>query len=152
MRKFWIPALITGLVGFFLAFTAPSADAFGGEVLGCGFGSNPTWTANQCAGNDGAYWVTYSPHYLSGSYSYQWSITDGYGAPITRTCSGLPATDQGCLYSGCTATSSTCTVTIEDQPATLVYTASLTLTQSGHSRTITAAATARPVKEPCPRC
>ena len=146
MRRFWITTLVTALVGLFLAFTAPSANAFGSEVLGCGFGSNPTWTANQCGGNDGAFWVTFSPHYLSGSYSYHWSITDGYGAPITRACTGLPATDQDCLYSGCTATSSTCTITLEDQASTLVYTASLTLTQSGQSRTITAAATAHPAK------
>jgi hypothetical protein len=147
MRRFLITALAAALAGFFLMFASPSANAFGSEVLGCGFAPNYTWAANQCAGNDGNYYVRFSPHYLSGTYSYQWSITDGYGAPITRFCTGLPATDQGCLSSGCTTTSSTCTIVVEDQADTLVYTASLKLTQSGQSRTIQAAATGRPWKD-----
>ena len=147
MRKLWIPAVVTALVGFFMVLDSPSANAFGSEVLGCGFAPYYTWSANQCTGNDNKYYVQFSPHYLSGTYSYQWAITDGYGAPITRTCTGPAGVDQGCLYSGCTATSSTCTVTVEDQAQTLVYSASLTLTQSGRSRTIQATATAKPV--PC---
>ena len=149
MRRWLISALVVALTGFFMVLSSPTANALGSEVLGCGFAPNYTWSANQCTGNDSTAWVQFSAHYLSGAYSYQWSITDGYGAPITRTCTGLPATDQGCLYSGCTASSSTCTVTLEDQPSVLIYTASLRLTQSGQSRTIQAAATANPEKEPC---
>jgi hypothetical protein len=125
----------------------PSANAFGGEVLGCAWNGG-SWTANNCGGSDGT--LTFSAHNLSGSYSYSWTVTYGPSTVTTPCTSGI----EPCIQSGCTATSSSCTV-FADNPYPLhdkVITASLRLTQSGQSRTITASATALSYKDPCPLC
>jgi hypothetical protein len=124
MRRFWTLLLTPVLALAFFMVASPNANAFGAEVLGCSWGSGP-WIANNCGGGD--YTLTFSAHNLSGTYSYSWTLTGSSTTTIT---------------SGCTATSSTCTVNADPlgrQDQTL--TASLTLTQSGRSRTITAQAT-----------
>jgi hypothetical protein len=123
MRRFWTLLLTPVLTLAFFVLGSPAANAFGSEVLGCDWGTG--WVANNCGGGNGL--VTFSAHNLSGTYSYSWTLT-GYGATN--------------ISSGCTATSSTCTVNtgnggLNDR----TLTASLTLTQSGRSRTITAQAT-----------
>ncbi|HJQ01026.1 MAG TPA: hypothetical protein VJ851_05460 [Jatrophihabitans sp.] len=124
MRRFWTLLLTPVLAVAFFMVGSPAANAFGAEVLGCSWNSGP-WIANNCGGSDGL--LTFSAHNLSGTYSYSWTLT------------GYPSLT---IVSGCTATSSTCTVDTGDgalRDHTL--TASLTLTQSGQSRTITAKAT-----------
>jgi hypothetical protein len=121
MRRFWTLLLTPVLTLAFFMAGSPAANAFGAEVLGCSWGSGP-WIANDCGGGDGL--VTFSAHYLSGSYSYSWTLNRS----VT-------------IISGCNATSSTCTV----DPPVLglkpgLLRATLTLTQSGQSRTISAVA------------
>jgi len=142
MRKLWTLALALGL----FVLGTPAAHAFGAEVLGCQFGSASSWTANSCSGS---YGVTFSPSNLSGAYTYGWTITQN-GNPITNSCSS--GAGGACLSSGCTATSSTCTV----YPQASLYStetavATLVLTQSGQSRTIQATATVDRVRA-CINC
>jgi len=137
MRRFWTLLLTPVLALAFFLVGSPAANAFGSEVLGCAWNGG-TWVANNCGGGDDN--LTFSPHNLSGSYSYSWTVKYG---PSTLTALCSSGVDP-CILSGCTATSSTCTVYAPD-PAPLhnkVITASLRLTQSGQSRTITASGTA----------
>lgn len=143
MRIFRNLVLAPVLALAFFVVGTPAANAFGTEVLGCKYGS-ASWTANSCSGAFDL--VTFSPSNLSGSYSYGWTLTQN-GNTVTNICgSGAYGT---CISSGCTSTSSTCTVDIQ---GTLHYTttvvASLVLTQSGQSRTIQASATEAGIK-PC---
>jgi hypothetical protein len=147
MRRFWSLLLTPVLtVAFFLA-GSPAANAFGSEVLGCAWNAR-AWTANNCGYGTGT--ITFSPVNLSGSYSYSWTVTYG-GSVVTTPCSsGI----EPCILSGCTATSSSCAV-YADNPYPLkdrVITASLQLTQSGQSRTITASGTAKSSTPTCPTC
>lgn len=122
MRRFSTLLLTSVLALAFFVARSPAANAFGGEVLGCAW-SGSAWIANDCGTGTGP--ITFSAHNLSGSYSYSWTLN--WSKPI---------------ISGCTATSSTCTVdagTAGLRPRTLR--ATLTLTQSGQSRTISAQAT-----------
>lgn len=143
MRKFWTGTLAPVFALAVFMFGTPAANAFGTEVLGCTYGS-ASWTANSCSG---AFTLaTFSPSNLSGAYSYSWTLTQD-GSPVTNICgSGAYGT---CISSGCTSTSSTCTVDIQ---GTLHYSttvvASLVLTQSGQSRTIQASATEAGIR-PC---
>ncbi len=146
MRRFLTLLLTPLLVLTFFLADSPAANAFGSEVLGCSWNGGP-WVANGCGASDGS--LTFSPHNLSGTYSYSWTIT--YGAfTVTNTCgNGL----EPCL-SGCTTTSSSCTI-LADNPwpaQSKPVTASLQLTQSGQSRTITASATVYSYKPDCTRC
>ena len=136
MRKFWTLMLAPVVALAFFVLGTPAAHAFGTEVLGCTFGS-ASWTANSCSGPYGD--ATFSPSNLSGAYSYGWTITQ-YGAPVTNVCgSGTYGT---CIYSGCTATSSTCSVNIAGNLySSETVVATLVLTQSGQSRSIQASAT-----------
>lgn len=125
---------------------APAAHAFGTEVLGCTFGTS-AWTANSCGPGLGV--VEFSPNNLSGSYSYGWTIVHD-GSTVTTVCSST--TGAPCLYSGCTASSSTCQVRTAGSPySTRQVVATLVLTQSGQSRTIQATATVDRVRA-CINC
>lgn len=146
MRKLWALALTHVLaLAFFVLGSAP-AHAFGSEVLGCQVSQAglpaPTWTANSCGigrTSDDYYWITYSPHNLSGTYSYQWTLSRlGGTGTITTTCTTSPT--SACIDSGCTTTSSICVLKVLNPPSDRTYVASLRLTQSGLSRTIQAQA------------
>jgi hypothetical protein len=139
MRKFWTVSFTTLLTLAFLVVGNPAAQAFGGEVLGCGYPGS-SWSPNQCYGVGGNP-VQFAPHYLSGTYSYQWTIKYSNGTPITNTCTGPY---QGCISSGCTSTSSTCTIMTLDAIHDKTYIATLQLTQAGQSRTIQASALVSP--------
>jgi len=137
MQRFWT-LLLTPVLALTVFLTgSPAANAFGGEVLGCAWNYG-TWYANDCGGGNGT--LGFSVHNLSGSYSYNWTVTYG-GYPFTRQCSsGI----QPCILGGCTVTSSSCLVFAGD-PAPLhdrVVAATLRLTQSAQSRTLTASGTA----------
>ena len=137
MRRFWTLLLTPVLALAFFLVGNPAANAFGSEVLGCAWNGG-TWVANNCGG--GVDNLTFSPHNLSGSYSYSWTVKYGASTVTSPCTSGI----EPCILSGCTTTSSTCTIYAED-PYPLhdkVITASLRLTQSGQSRTITASGTA----------
>jgi hypothetical protein len=137
MRKFWTLVLAPVLALAFFVLGTPSAQAFGSEVLGCGSSPTYTWTANACDAGDGI--VLFSPHNLSGSYSYRWTITQWDGSVLTSSCNG---STYPCISSGCTTTSSTCYIeTRRIIRYDRTVTASLRLTQSGQSRTIQATAT-----------
>ena len=147
MRKFWTLVLTPVLALAFFLVESPAAHAFGSEVLGCSWNGG-TWVANNCGASDGA--LAFSPHNLSGSYSYGWTVTYGATTVTTPCSSGI----EPCIQSGCTATSSSCTV-YADNPYPLhskVITASLVLTQSGQQRTITASGTAYSSRDACPLC
>jgi hypothetical protein len=134
MRRLWAAALTPVLGLAFLVVGGGSANAFGGEVLGCAF-SGSSWTAGSC---DGYTTATYSFVNLSGTYSFGWTFTEnGLNATI-KPCNG---TYLPCINSGCTATSSTCTITHEPLQAPQTITATVRLTQSGLSRTVQASAT-----------
>jgi hypothetical protein len=132
MRKLWTLLLTPILVLAFCLVSAPNANAFGSEVLGCDWGTG--WVANNCGGGSGT--LVFSAHNLSGSYSYSWTIKNDLGNSYGPCTGATP-----CITSGCTATSSTCTLAAEGPLHDRVVTATLTLTQSGLSRTITAQAT-----------
>jgi hypothetical protein len=133
MRKFWTLALTPLLALAFFLVGAPSANAFGSEVLGCAWNGGG-WVASNCGGGSGQ--VVFSAHNLSGSYSYSWTIVNDLGYSYGPCTGATP-----CIISGCTATSSTCTLAAEGPLHDRVVTASLTLHQSGLSRTIQAKAT-----------
>jgi hypothetical protein len=131
MRRLWAAALTPVLGLAFLVMGSGPANAFGSEVLGCAF-QGSTWTASSCAGYDSA---TFSVHNLSGTYSYAWTFTIGGLNWAPKSC----GSSSPCVQSGCTTTSSTCTVNdwpLHDQ----TITATVRLTQSGQSRTIQASA------------
>jgi hypothetical protein len=148
MRKLWAMVLAPLLTLAFFVVGSPAANAFGSEVLGCAFDSG-AWTANSCTGG-GDGWVSvihYSPHNLSGAYSTSWTVT-GPSAAVTGNCSTTPVP---CIYSGCTASSTTCDIKARSQTTIKTYTASLSLTQSGLTRTIQAQASVYSY-DPCTRC
>ena len=148
MRKLWAAVLSPVLALAFFVMGSPAANAFGSEVLGCGYPGS-TWTATQCSGVGGNL-VQFVPHYLSGTYSYQWTLTYSSGTPITATCSATSPVP--CISSGCTSTSSSCTILTQDALQTKTYVATLRLTQAGKSRTIQASAVVTPYPEPCRTC
>jgi serine protease len=95
------------------------------EVLGCAWEGGP-WIANNCGAGDGQ--IIFSPQGLSGSYSYSWSVS-------------ITGTGTGGIVSGCTTTSSTCTLDVEPSTYTKrIISVGLQLTQSGASWTISATA------------
>lgn len=148
MRKLWTLATATVMaIAFFIA-GSPAANAWGTEVLGCNWGSG--WIANYCGGGG---WepVTFSPHNLSGTYSYNWTITVTAGSTTSTVTNQCNAITYPCIQSGCTATSSTCTINTAGGLHDTTLTASLRLTQSGQSRTIQASATIY-ADPPCKTC
>jgi hypothetical protein len=123
-----------------LVVTSPAANAFGSEVLGCAFDSG-TWIANSCEGGGDQgqiLHVQFSPHNLSGTYSKRWTVYNEGGTPVTASCSTGALL---CIESGCTSTSTICTVeTKSGLNGTHQFSAQLQLTQSGNTRTIAATA------------
>ena len=145
MRRLWAAALAPALGLAFVVMASGPADAFGSEVLGCWF-TPQTWTAGSCTGQTQA---IYSVHNLSGTYSYAWTFTMK-GTPLALS-SCAPPNGGACIASGCTATSSTCTV--NDSPLVdRTITATVRLTQSGLSRSISASATFQPDGGTCGGC
>lgn len=147
MRKLWALLFSSILTLALLVLGSAPAQAFGSEVLGCGVGYDSvssSWTANSCGTGASAadyYFISYSPHNLSGAYSYQWTLTSIYkngSGTLTSKCTTTPM--GACIYSGCTVTSSTCIIKVVNPPSDRTYIASLRLTQSGQSRTIQAQA------------
>jgi hypothetical protein len=141
MRKLLAGACALIVTLALLITGAPSANAFGTEVLGCSV--NYSWTANSCSSNaalgyNTTVYINFSPHNLSGTYATSWTITTGSGATVTQNCT---AYNTLCIASGCTASSLACQIrwSVGFQDRTL--TAALKLTQSGQTRTVTAQAT-----------
>ena len=135
MRRACTLALAPLLTLAFLTMGSGSANAFGSEVLGC-YVNSASWTANSCAGGDtdtftGPFVIHFTPHNLSGTYSYQWTV-----ANITAACS---TGADPCIYSGCTSTSSSCAIQVAQAGRRdKTFTVTLVLTQSGQSRTLQA--------------
>lgn len=151
MRKLCVTvvALISALA--FLVVGSPSASAFGTEVLGCSFDSG-SWIANACSGAGDAgvnSQVYFTPHNLSGSYGTSWTVT-GPGGGTLSNCTGGTVVG-GCISAGCTSGQLGCWLTVNSAPhVDRVFTATLTLTQAGQTRTISATATA--VHDTCLTC
>ena len=106
----------------------------------------PTYTVGSCRSYAGLptgslVLVSFQPQDLSGSYGTSWTVTIGTGAQVTTTC-GNPAIN-GCIYpgGGCTAGSLSCEVEHKTYTNDRIINASLQLTQSGRTRTISAQAT-----------
>ena len=131
MRKLCAAAVALLSAVAFLIVGSPPASAFGSEVLGCSTSTSSTWTADHCSSSalkpiKTTVTVTFSPENMSGTYGTSWALTGD--TPIN-------------ISSGCTAGSLSCTIHEEVGLDNYVYTAALTLTQSGQTRTISAQAT-----------
>jgi hypothetical protein len=139
MRKLLTLLLTPVLALFFLVLGSPSANAFGSEVLGCGVDS-AAWTANSCSGggasSTGPHVIHYAAHILSGSYAMKWTATNGFGQVVTASCGG--GTVINCIWGGCTASSTTCDIGAGQFLQDKTFTATLQLTQSGQTRSISA--------------
>ena len=149
MRKMWALALAPLLTFAFLMLGSAPANAFGSEVLGCNNDApyHTGWQADRCYVGGDYYWVgdvariDFVPHYLSGTYTYAWSVGNQSTStfyPFTRSCTS--DTDYNCILTGCTTTTSTCSVAAKVGATSHDVSASLKLTQSGLSRTISATA------------
>ncbi|HST47426.1 hypothetical protein [Jatrophihabitans sp.] len=143
MRKLLtaVSALVAALAFFVVG--SPSANAFGSEVLGCDAGG--AWSANSCESSAlPAYHlvtVNFSPHNTSGTYSTSWYVHNANGVAITQSCYANYG-NTPCFNGSCPAGSMQCSIVVRVGPTNdKVFTAALTLTQSGQTRTITAAAT-----------
>ena len=137
----------TGSASF--SWTISTSGGTGNEILGCAFDSS-AWTANSCALSgtlgdiDVAHFV---PHNLSGSYTMSWTVTGPSGA--LSNCS----TGYNCISAGCTSTSTTCDITVRTGLNDHTYTATLKLTQSGVTKTISASAIVYGDNSTsCPKC
>jgi hypothetical protein len=155
MRKLLtaVSALVAALAFFVVG--SPSANAFGSEVLGCDAGGY--WSANSCQASELPNYhlvtVDFSPHNTSGTYTTSWSVTNKNGAAVTQSCyanyGNTPCIEPG----SCAAGSMACTIVVRVGPTNdKVFTAALTLTQSGQTRTITAAVTIPAGSGPCNTC
>jgi hypothetical protein len=122
------------------ANAASSSSSFtGSEVLGCAFDSGP-WTANSCNifGTSGDIDVAhFVPYNLSGTYTMRWTVTGPSGSALSNCSSTVT---YNCISGGCTSTSTTCDVNTRAGKNDHIYTASLKLTQSGVTKTISASA------------
>jgi hypothetical protein len=142
MRRSWALLLTPVLAMFFFVFGSPSANAFGSEVLGCAF-DNSAWSANSCSGGgdfgNGIYVIHFTPHNMSGTYSTSWTVFNNTsGTFVTGSCGGTSVTN--CIWSGCTASATTCDLGAGEGARDRTYTVTLTLTQSGQTRSIQASA------------
>jgi hypothetical protein len=145
MRKLWtaVLALVTALA--FLIVGSPPASALGGEVLGCSVDFD--WTAGSCQGirhNSGTLnLVDFQVRNTSGTYGSSWSITIGT-TPVTTTCVSTFASTP-CLAGGseCTAGSLSCQVYARVGDGNQTFVATVVLSQSGQSETLTATATVK---------
>ncbi|HJQ03074.1 MAG TPA: hypothetical protein VJ851_15875 [Jatrophihabitans sp.] len=139
MRKSWALLLTPVLVMFFLILGNPSANAFGAEMLGCSVDS-AAWTAKACSGggsdSSGPHVIHYAAQNLSGSYSMNWTPHNGFGQVITASCGS--GTVINCIWSGCTASSTTCDIGAGQFLQDKSFVATVELTQSGQTRSISA--------------
>ena len=91
-----------------VAVASAPASAFGGETFGCRISPGTVFTWHQVCTNSkyttGEYWVAFQISNLSGSYTFSWSV-----GPYQR------------LVSGCTSSSTTCTVAVPGRQSTEVY-------------------------------
>jgi hypothetical protein len=149
-------ALVAALAFFVVG--SPSANAFGSEVLGCDAGLG--WTANSCSdlgsqSNGTFISVDFSAANTSGTYATSWVVKFAGGVPITQACS-IYYNNAPCISSpnsgSCGAASTWCQIVVRVGSTNKTLTAALTLTQSGRTRTITAAATIQEGTGPCPTC
>ena len=158
MRKLLtaVSALVAALAFFVVG--SPSANAFGSEVLGCDAGLG--WTANSCSdlgsqSNGTVILVDFSAANTSGTYTTSWVVKLGSSIPITQACS-VGYNNTPCVSSynsgSCGAASTWCQIAVRVSSNTKTLSAALTLTQSGHTRTITAAATIQEGTGPCNTC
>jgi hypothetical protein len=150
MRKLCTAALALFSALAFLSVGSPSANAFGSEVLGCSFDSG-AWTANSCFGGDNPGVIEqlyFVPHNLSGSYTMSWTVTNKFGAAVGNCGSG----GTNCISAGCTSTSISCYLSTSTGINDKTFTATLTLTQSGQTRTISATATVYGDSSTCLKC
>ena len=132
MRKLCAAAVALLSAVAFLMVGSPPASAFGSEVLGCSTSTSSAWTANHCSSSafkpiKTTVTVTFSPANMSGTYGTSWTLNGG-GIPVN-------------ISSGCTAGSLSCTIRQEVGLDDYVITATLTLSQSGQTRTVAAQAT-----------
>ena len=128
----------TGTASFSWTITS-SGGGGGNEILGCAFDTGP-WTANSCniGGTLGDIDVAhFVPHNLSGTYTMSWTVTGPSGTALSNCSSTVT---YNCISGGCTSTSTTCDITVRTAKNDHTYTASLKLTQSGVTKTISASA------------
>jgi hypothetical protein len=130
MRKLCHALAVLASAVAFVAVPAGSANAFGGESLGCAINpsSSTTLHAGGCSTKGSysqkLYYIMFAVMNGSGTYGYTWSFSE----PVN-------------IYSGCTSTSSSCEVTVYGGGGTdtIVY-GYVTLTQNGQSETLSARA------------
>jgi hypothetical protein len=117
-------AIIGGLV-LSLVPTSPAA-AIGSETLGCRISPSQTWqyTPERCHTTyaSSQYTVSFTVLGGSGSYRYSWR------PPVAQ------------IVDGCTATTNSCNVRAYGVGASQSLRATVTITQSGRSRTLSATA------------
>lgn len=108
------------------ALPMSQAGALGGESLVCGISPGSAGTTGYCHATIGSssYRVSFGVQNGSGTYSYSWTVTGGANQRV---------------YSGCTATSSTCIVSVSGSSDQDIQ-GTVTLTQDGQSETLTATA------------
>jgi hypothetical protein len=159
MRKLLTAALaLVSALAFFIV-GSPPASAFGSEVLGCDAGGY--WSANSCisSGTQANYTVmlvNYTPQNTSGTYSTSWAVNNKNGTAVTQSCT-VTYGNTPCISSSnsgsCAAGSMWCQIAVRVGPTNdKAFTAALTLTQSGLTRTITATATIQAGTGPCGTC
>ena len=148
MHKLWAAALALLSALAFLIVGSPPASAFGTEVLGCSIDSG-AWYANSCeGGGDGAaHTIYFSPHNLSGSYTTSWTVTKNGNAMSNCGSSG-----SDCISAGCTSGALVCYINAFSGLHDKTFAATLKLTQSGQTRTISASALIDYDSSTCLRC
>lgn len=155
MRKLLTAAFALLAALAFFVVGSPSANAFGTEVLGCDAGG--FWSANSCmtSGTQANYTVilvNFSAHNTSGTYTTSWAIHNANGVAVTQSCI-VTYGNTPCISGSCPAGSLQCQIAVRVGPSNdKVFTAALTLTQSGRTRTISAAATIQAGSGPCNTC
>ncbi|MEV0393392.1 hypothetical protein [Polymorphospora rubra] len=120
-----VAACLVAAATFTLAGATPAA-AIGQETFGCRIAPGVVLTWNTYCTNSApasTYNAGFAVQNTSGSYTFSWSISGPYQS----------------INTGCTATSSSCSVWVANSDATIV--ATVTYTQNGQSRTQTSYAT-----------
>lgn len=129
MRKLAATTMLGAVAVATALMPATNASALGGETLGCRVAPGHTFTFSNVCSNDSPTSTGYSIGFLvqntSGTYAYAWSI---------------PA--HSSVSSGCTSTSSSCTISVSRGQGE--YDMSVTLSQGGSSETLTAYADIEP--------
>lgn len=158
MRKLLIAVFAVVAALAFFVVGSPAANAFGGEVLACDAGG--AYVPNSCystgtQANGTLMLVNFSPENTSGTYSTSWAVTNQVGTAITQSCT-VTYGNAPCISSpnsgSCASGSMWCQIAVHVGANDKNYTAALTLTQSGQTRTVTATATIQAGTGSCPRC